>query len=156
VRWCAVAEFPTLIGTIDGNSGCPVFSFRKSSTADSCDTATVIDTLPPGTWWFFAAPDFSAFGQNFCADGPHKYTAWLTPACGAAKGDMNGVGGLTAADAILMLNCAFLGSGVGTVGGDCNLCYSDVNCEGNLTASDAVLELNRIFLGSTAPPWCGL
>ncbi len=77
------------------------------------------------------------------------------PICLAAKGDLNGLGGLTASDAVLMLNCVFLGNGSGTVGGDCNLCYSDVNCDINLSASDAVLELNRIFLGSTAPPWCG-
>ncbi len=79
-----------------------------------------------------------------------------TLVCGAAKGDLNGLGGFSAADGVLMLNCVFLGSGVGTIGGDCNLCYTDVNCDGGLSASDAVLELNRVFVGLTAPPWCGL
>jgi hypothetical protein len=83
------------------------------------------------------------------------YGAAGTPACAAAIGDLNGVGGFTAADGVLILNCIFLGNGTGTIDGNCSLCYADVNCDGNLTASDAVLELSRIFLGSTAPPWCG-
>jgi hypothetical protein len=73
------------------------------------------------------------------------------PVCAAAKGDMNGVGGITPADAVLMLNCVFLGSGTGTVGGDCNLCYSDLNCLGGLTPADAVIQLNYVFLGTPLP-----
>lgn len=73
------------------------------------------------------------------------------PACAAAKGDMNGVGGLTASDVVLMLNCVFIGNGAGTVGGDCNLCYADMNCSGGLSASDVVIELNYIFQGVPLP-----
>ena len=71
------------------------------------------------------------------------------PTCAFAKGDMNGVGGYTAADAVSMLNCVYLGTG------SCDLCFADVNCDVNLTSSDAVLELNRVYLGINTPPWCG-
>jgi len=67
----------------------------------------------------------------------------------AAKGDMTADGSLTAADVVLMLNCAFLGTGT------CALCFADVNCDGILTAADVVGELNRVFLGLIEPPWCG-
>ncbi|MGH8003522.1 MAG: hypothetical protein ACRECJ_02205, partial [Limisphaerales bacterium] len=153
VRWCAIGELPIHLATIDGTAGCGGFVVRQQAFADSCDTATIIDTLPPGTFWFFVAPQ--VFTGYPCADGPHKYTAWLVPACGAAKGDLNGVGGLTPSDVVLMLRCVFNADGTGTVGGDCNLCYTDVNCDDNLTPSDVVLELNRVFAGLTAPPWCG-
>lgn len=79
------------------------------------------------------------------------YGAAGAPACAAAKGDMNGVGGITPADAVLMLNCVFLGNGAGTIGGDCNLCYSDLNCVGGLTPADAVIQLNYVFLGTPLP-----
>jgi hypothetical protein len=150
VRWCAVGEFPLIMGTIDGNSGCPVFSFRKFDLADSCDTATVIDTLPPGTWWFFVAGvDFAGYP---CATGPHKYTAWLVENCANIKGDLNGDAGYTSADVVLETNCAFLfGSGIPS----CDLCFTDVNCDASLTSADVVLEINRAFLGLTVPPWCG-
>lgn len=72
--------------------------------------------------------------------------------CGADKGDMNGVGGLSSADVVLMLNCVFLANGAGTLGGDCNLCYADMNCVGGLTSADVVIELNYVFLGT--PPPC--
>jgi hypothetical protein len=147
VQWRAVGEFPIHLATIDGTGGCGGYVVRQQVFADSCDTATIVDTLAPGTFWFFAAPQI--FTGYPCADGPHKYTAWLTLACSRAKGDMNGVGGYTPADAVLMLNCVFLGTG------SCDLCFSDVNCSGGLTPADAVLELNRVFLGLTAPPWCG-
>jgi hypothetical protein len=83
---------------------------------------------------------------------------WLTvpevtdscPACLKTKGDMNGDGSYTSADAVAMNSCAYSGTG------DCDLCFSDVNCDGNLTSADAVAELNRVFLGQTDPPWCGL
>jgi len=67
------------------------------------------------------------------------------PACAAAKGDMNATGDFTPADVVLMLNCAFLGSGT------CDLCFTDVNCSADLTPADVVLELNKVFLGSPLP-----
>ena len=63
----------------------------------------------------------------------------------AAKGDMNASGGLTSADAVLMLNCIFLASG------NCDLCFADVNCSSDLTSADAVLELNAVFLALAFP-----
>ncbi|MGH8004070.1 MAG: hypothetical protein ACRECJ_05045 [Limisphaerales bacterium] len=77
--------------------------------------------------------------------------AGAPPACAAAKGDLNGAGGLSPSDVVLMLNCVFTGNGTGTVGGDCNLCYADVNCAGGLTPSDVVLELLAVFNGQPFP-----
>lgn len=62
--------------------------------------------------------------------------------CAAAKGDMNGSGDLTPADAVLMLNCVFLATG------DCDLCFADVNCSGGLSPADVVIELNMVFAGA--------
>jgi hypothetical protein len=67
---------------------------------------------------------------------------------------MNGMGGLTPADVVLMLNCVFTGNGTGTVSGDCNVCYADVNCSGGatpLTPADVVLELLAVFNGQPFP-----
>jgi len=61
--------------------------------------------------------------------------------CRATAGDFNDDGVLTASDVVLMLNCAFLGSG------DCDLCFGDVTCDDILTASDVVNLLNAAFLG---------
>lgn len=72
--------------------------------------------------------------------------------CGANKGDLNGVGGLSPADVVLMLRCVFNADGTGTIGGDCNLCYADMNCIGGLSPADVVLELNYVFNGN--PPPC--
>jgi len=69
--------------------------------------------------------------------------------CANARGDMNGDGIYTAADVVMVLNCAFLDFG------NCEICFTDVNCDGIKTASDVVLELNKVFLGLTNPPWCG-
>ena len=72
--------------------------------------------------------------------------------CGANKGDLNGVGGLSPADVVLMLRCVFNSDGTGTLGGDCNLCYADLNCTGGLSPADVVLELNYVF--NSIPPPC--
>jgi hypothetical protein len=61
------------------------------------------------------------------------------------KGDLSNDGFLTAADAVLMLSCVFLGEGT------CSLPAADLDCNGNLSAADAVLELNQIFLGAGLP-----
>jgi len=65
--------------------------------------------------------------------------------CASAKGDWNGSGDLTAADVVLMLRFLFNVDGMGSVGGDCNLCYADVNCNGVLSAADVVQELLAVF-----------
>lgn len=63
----------------------------------------------------------------------------------AAKGDMNSDGSLTAADAVLMVNCVYLGTGA------CILSIADVNCSGGLTAADAVIELQAVYLATPFP-----
>ena len=67
------------------------------------------------------------------------------PFCANEKGDLNGMGGLSPADAVLMLNCVFLDPT------GCGLCYTDVNSDGGLTPSDAVAQLNAVFLGAPFP-----
>jgi hypothetical protein len=62
--------------------------------------------------------------------------------CAAGKGDMNGSGGLSSADVVLMLECVFLATG------ECDLCFADVNCSGGLSSADVVIELNMVFLGA--------
>jgi hypothetical protein len=71
--------------------------------------------------------------------------ATLRPVCAAARGDLNGDGNFSAGDAVLMLNCVFLGTGI------CEPCFADVNCDGALTSVDVVLELNKVFLGNAFP-----
>ncbi|MGH8004393.1 MAG: IPT/TIG domain-containing protein, partial [Limisphaerales bacterium] len=78
------------------------------------------------------------------AYSPNPFT--VGPACLAAKGDMNGVGGLTPADVVLMLTCVFSATG------NCDLCFADVNCSGGLSPADVVIELNMVFL--SAAPGC--
>jgi hypothetical protein len=58
------------------------------------------------------------------------------------KGDLNGDGNFTASDVILILNCAFLGTGI------CPLCALDLNCDTQLTAGDVVTAVNAAFLGN--------
>jgi len=62
------------------------------------------------------------------------------------KGDLNMDGALTAEDAILLMNCTFLG--IPPEGGT-ELC--DVNCDGLFTPADVVLELLAIFFGQPFP-----
>lgn len=66
--------------------------------------------------------------------------------CAVAKGDLNGDSLFTIADAVLEMNCVFLGEGGGTAGGNCNFCYSDANCDGKLSAADIILVLHAVFL----------
>ncbi len=67
------------------------------------------------------------------------------PFCANAKGDLNGVGGLTPSDVVLMLGCVF------TNPTGCDFCFSDVNSDGGLTPSDVVLELSAVFNGTPFP-----
>ncbi|MGH8003689.1 MAG: Ig domain-containing protein, partial [Limisphaerales bacterium] len=61
------------------------------------------------------------------------------------KGDLNLDGALCPSDAVLMLNCVFLGTG------SCPLSVADLNCSEDLSPADAVLELNGVFLGAGLP-----
>ncbi|HLG93339.1 MAG TPA: HYR domain-containing protein, partial [candidate division Zixibacteria bacterium] len=61
------------------------------------------------------------------------------------KGDADGNGDLTPADAIALLNCIFLGIG------SCDICFVDLNCDGQITPTDAIMALNAVFLGIINP-----
>ncbi len=67
------------------------------------------------------------------------------PSCANIKGDMNGDGFYTSTDVVLLLNCAFLGTG------SCDICFADLNCDRVLTPSDVVILLNLAFLGISPP-----
>ncbi len=66
----------------------------------------------------------------------------LVTLCVTSKADLNLDGSVTSSDVVLMLNCAFLGTG------SCGLCFADLDCDGALTSSDVVQELNYAFLGT--------
>ncbi|MCI0406126.1 MAG: dockerin type I repeat-containing protein [candidate division Zixibacteria bacterium] len=80
-------------------------------------------------------PPFPGCGLDPTPDG---FTCFNT------RGDVNNSGGYTPADAVLELNCVFIGS-------PCN-CSSDVTCDGALTPADVVSELLWVFLGAPLPP----
>jgi DNA-binding beta-propeller fold protein YncE len=61
-------------------------------------------------------------------------------------GDLNGDGQETSADAVLELNCVFLGCSPPP-----RLSQTDMNGDGLLTSSDVVCHLNRVFLGARLP-----
>jgi len=61
-------------------------------------------------------------------------------------GDMNGDGTFSAADIVLLVNCAFLQTGT------CGFAMTDLNCDGQLTGADIVLELGWVF--QQIPPPC--
>lgn len=63
------------------------------------------------------------------------------------RGDLNNDGGLTPADAVLMLSCVFGETG------SCHLFYADLTGDHALTPADVVQELNYVFLG-TPPAGC--
>lgn len=59
VTWSARAEFPFLIGLIDGNTGCPVTQFIVSATGNPLETKSINSILAPGNYWAFMAPQFA-------------------------------------------------------------------------------------------------
>jgi hypothetical protein len=144
VTWGAVGEVPMVVIIADTNLGCGNPQVLSFAFAGACDTAEVVDTLPPGTYIFFAAPDL--FNGYPCDLGPHNYTAWLEGDCCPAKGDMNGDGNLTAPDVVLLLDCVFFGNG------NCDLCFADLNCNGQLNPNDVTYLLNYMYLA--IPPPC--
>jgi len=75
VTWSGKAEFPFLLGLINGNAGCPVGSFIVSTTGNANENKTVSTTLTPGTYWAFFAPQF--VGNTLCG-GFDRYFASLT------------------------------------------------------------------------------
>lgn len=62
------ADFPALIGFLDGNFGCPVFAFIASATTGAaCGSTSVAAVLGPGTYWAFVGP--SVFDGFPCGTG---------------------------------------------------------------------------------------
>lgn len=68
----------------------------------------------------------------------------------AGRGDLNGDGGLTPADLVLLLNYVFIGQAPPTGG----FFAADLDCSFDLNPADVVLLMNSIFLGAPAPPRC--
>lgn len=62
------------------------------------------------------------------------------------RGDMNCDGVFSPADAVKLLNCAFVDSTC------CDLSFSDINCDGTLSPADVVVLLKEVFLDF--PPPC--
>jgi hypothetical protein len=75
ITWCATGEDDTLVGIIDGRSGCPVSAFYDYTIADVCTSACVNASLPAGTWWLFVAT--MGFGVDAVPCG-RSYVAELT------------------------------------------------------------------------------
>ena len=87
---CVEGEIGTLIGIIDGSSGCPAEPFVQSVVANACEPTCIQFTVDHnGPWWFFVAPsDFgpsagecgSKYGvqiDGMCAIGlPVEPTTW--------------------------------------------------------------------------------
>ncbi len=76
VTWCVTGEYDTLIGVIDGTSGCPA-SFYDYALADACEQACLNVNVTAGGWWFFVAT--SGFGPSAGACGG-DYVATLEDA----------------------------------------------------------------------------
>lgn len=68
----------------------------------------------------------------------------------AGRGDLNGDGGLTPADIVLLLNYVFTGQ-LPLTGG---LFAADLDCSGDLNPADVILLMNSAFLGAPVPPRC--
>ncbi len=97
---------------------------------------TVVDPLDDKTLWTI---------QEY-AESPSSLWGTWWGRVGYVAGDINNDGVFSAADAVLELNCIFLGT--------CALpdAAYDMNCDAALSAADAVILLTYIFLGT--PPPC--
>jgi hypothetical protein len=69
------------------------------------------------------------------------------------RGDFNNDHGLTAADAVALLNKVYLGTYPSASVGPFSDCVADVNLDGNITSADYVNVLNRIYI-AIGCPWC--
>ncbi len=128
--------------------GSPEVPLAKGTTDLAGNFAGI---LVPGTYSLHFNPTPTSLFDSLVVssvqvrvDSTIAVTLPLKPFSGL-KGDLSNDGFLTAADAVLMLSCVFLG------GGTCPLSAADLDCNGNLSAADAVLELNQIFLGAGLP-----
>ncbi|MBW2286090.1 MAG: IPTL-CTERM sorting domain-containing protein [Deltaproteobacteria bacterium] len=68
ITMTAMADFPVLIGIIDGNSGCPVTGFMEFALGDAGVETSVSANVGPGTYYLFiATQDFTGTpcGSNY-------------------------------------------------------------------------------------------
>ena len=144
----------------DSSSVCPTFPILVADNGDTVAVARVLEDRKH-------AIIYSTFSLEQLANTAdmdilmRRVLGWMASpvapegcACPATKGDMNGVGGFTPADVVLMLNCVFPQIPTGTVDGACGVCYADVNCSGGatpLSPADVVLELLKVFNGENFP-----
>ncbi|MBN1755139.1 hypothetical protein JW877_02895, partial [bacterium] len=57
VIWSVYADFPVVTYLYDGNFGCPPMPPMAADTGLVCDTLVIVDTIAPGIYWFYIAPD---------------------------------------------------------------------------------------------------
>lgn len=110
------------------------------------DGGFIVDGLPSGSYIAWASTQ-GADGslQNADLTGGSLAGVNLTlPASTGLRGDINGDGVYSPADAVALLNAVFLNQTVP------DPAAADLNCDGVLTPSDAVTELNLVFLGRSA------
>lgn len=112
-----------------------------SGTAPTTANAVIVSTgVLPGIYM-----DTISIVDAEALNSPQKM--WVSFELTHIRGDLNHDGFLAPSDAVLQLNCVFLGSGA-----DCELLTTDMNCDGQLSPSDAILLLQRIYLNT--PPAC--
>jgi hypothetical protein len=88
------AEFPAVIGVIDGNAGCIGAPFVAVANAPACAVTSLSVPHFGGTYWVFVAPD--AFSGYPCSGPDIDYTITLT--CGCSDCDADGVPDFQEAD----------------------------------------------------------
>ncbi len=114
-----------------------------TNAADNCSGVSVNCTPPSGSAFPVGVTTVTCIATD--ASGNQDTCSFSLTVTNLFRGDMNKDGQPTSADVVLMLNCAFLGTG------DCGICFSDMNCDGFLTSADVVIELNYVFLGILPP-----
>jgi len=57
LTFCGDAWYPLSIAVIDANGGCGNHFIRKQAEADFCAAACISDTLQPGRYWLWVAPN---------------------------------------------------------------------------------------------------
>ncbi len=128
LRWAALWSAGWLSVTPDSGTA--------PTTAGAVITSTIV---LPGIY-----TDTISIIDSDALNSPQKM--WVSFELTHTRGDLNHDGFLAPADAVLQLNCVFLGTG-----SDCELFTTDMNCDGQLTPADGIILLQRIYLNAPAP-----